>query len=167
MEETMVEVDWNIVADVQDWNLERDSPTIYGQGTLRAPLKYSPFPPSTSDGRAVKSYMVLQHEPNPVPADATIKSIFISKITEITPGEGQFFPDFTGWTGEPVISIRELDGEGYIVSDTSFGSISIEDLVSGDEKHEGTDIDNGIAPGEGDDTVTAGAGDDTVGDTDG
>jgi len=164
----MVNVDWNIVVDVRDWILDPDPPssTNFSNGTFRAPLADSPFGESTFDGRAVKGYLVVEFEPNLPPDQANVKSVFISKLTEVSPGEGQFVP-FSGWTGEPVIAFRALESKGYVFSDfldsLLSGAISIEDLVSGHDKHNGNIFRNFIAPGDGDDTVTAGQGADTVG----
>lgn len=170
----MVNVNWSTPADVRGWSLQTGSPGVqdFANSTYRAPLANSPFPSSTPDGRAVKGYMVVEFEPNLPPDEAKVTSVFISKITEISPGEGEFIP-FTGWTGEPILAVTGLDSQDYIYEDFLISvdspsiPFSVGDLLSHNETHIGIENGNAIFPGDGDDTVSAGQGDDTIGDPDG
>ena len=170
----MVNVNWSTPANVRDWSLQVGSSNIqdFANSTFRATLADNPFPSSTPDGRQVKGYMVVEFEPDVPPDEARVTSVFISKITETSPGEGQFIP-FTGWTGEPILAVRGLESQDYLFADflNSVMSpsipFSVGDLLSHNENHIGSDIGNAILAGDGDDTVSAGRGNDTVGDSDG
>lgn len=126
--------------------------------TLRGWLASTPFISPTPDNLRVEARVAL--DTSLIDKDQVVDSFFMSRATETSPGEGQ--ETFVGWSAEPIIAFTGLEERGYTVDDFIIGHVSSSDLVSGDERHEGNELSNRIASGDGDDTVSARAGDDRV-----